>query len=310
MVMPTAPAEAQATRTWVSGVGDDANPCSRTAPCKTFATAQTRTAAGGEINCLDPAGFGAITITKSLTIYCEGVIGGVLASLVNGIVINAGVNDIVTLRGLDIDGVGNGLSGIRFLAGAALHVQDSTIRGFRTSTASSGMGIDFAPAGASELYVSNTVVSGNGVVASATGQMGIQVRPTTTGSAKVVLTNVLLENNFAGFRAESTSAAGAINVTITGGNLSGSNTNGLIANAIAGRAAVQVMVDGATIANNVAAGLRGDGPNATIRIANSNITGNTDAHNFTNGAQLLSYGNNRIDGNGNNGANPGVIPQK
>ena len=75
------PASAQATRTWVSGVGDDANPCSRTAPCKTFAGAISKTAPSGEINCLDPGGFGAVTITKSISLLCEGVIGGVLVSV-------------------------------------------------------------------------------------------------------------------------------------------------------------------------------------------------------------------------------------
>src|SRR5436309_12145423 len=83
--MASAPAHAQASRTWVSGVGDDANPCSRTAPCKTFAGAISKTAAGGEINCLDSGGFGAVTIIKSMTILCQGVVGGVLASSVNGI---------------------------------------------------------------------------------------------------------------------------------------------------------------------------------------------------------------------------------
>src|SRR4051795_1752355 len=73
-------AQAQATRTWVSGVGDDANPCSRTAPCKTFPGAISKTAAGGEINCLDPGGFGAVTITKSITIRCQYTEGGIVAS--------------------------------------------------------------------------------------------------------------------------------------------------------------------------------------------------------------------------------------
>jgi hypothetical protein len=109
-----APAEAQATRTWVSGVGDDANPCSRTAPCKTFAGAISKTAPGGEINCLDPGGFGAVTITKSITISCEIGTAGVLVAGTNGIVVAAGPQDRVILRGLDINGVGGqGLSGIR-----------------------------------------------------------------------------------------------------------------------------------------------------------------------------------------------------
>src|SRR6185437_615326 len=97
-------ADAQATRTWVSGVGDDANPCSRTAPCKTFAGAISKTAAGGEINCLDPGGFGAVTITKAITIDCAHTEGGILAALTNGVIVNAAAGDKIILRGLDIDG--------------------------------------------------------------------------------------------------------------------------------------------------------------------------------------------------------------
>src|SRR3981189_1466880 len=114
VLLQAAPAQAQASRTWVSGVGDDANPCSRTAPCKTFAGAISRTAANGEINCLDPGGLGAVTITKAVTISCDGVTAGVLSSFTNGIIVNAGANDNVTLRGLDINGAGTGLNGIRF----------------------------------------------------------------------------------------------------------------------------------------------------------------------------------------------------
>src|SRR5438309_3177868 len=120
-------AHAQATRTWVSGVGDDANPCSRTAPCKTFAGAISKTAAGGEINALDPGGYGAVTITKAITIDGGGTFASILSSLVNGIVINAGASDVVNLRNLSIDGAGNGLDGIRFLAGQTLNVQNVVI---------------------------------------------------------------------------------------------------------------------------------------------------------------------------------------
>src|SRR6476661_4531805 len=98
----------QATRTWVSGVGDDANPCSRTAPCKTFAGAISKTATNGEIDALDPAGFGAVTITKSITIDgSPTTVGGILNAGVPGIIINA-TNGVVTLRGLSIQGAGNG----------------------------------------------------------------------------------------------------------------------------------------------------------------------------------------------------------
>src|SRR6201992_261684 len=108
----TAPAQAQASRTWVSGVGDDANPCSRTAPCKTFAGAISKTAIGGEINCLDPGGFGAVTITKSITIDCHEIFGSVLVSGTNGINIAANAGNVV-LRNLNLNGlVSNGLKGI------------------------------------------------------------------------------------------------------------------------------------------------------------------------------------------------------
>src|SRR6185295_8752846 len=99
--------QAQATRTWVSGVGDDANPCSRTAPCKTFAGAISKTAAKGEINVLDPGGFGGVTITKSITISSEGFEAGVLVSGTNAVIVATGAaTDVVVLRGLDIEGLG------------------------------------------------------------------------------------------------------------------------------------------------------------------------------------------------------------
>src|SRR3981189_3749017 len=115
-------AQAQATRTWVSGVGDDVNPCSRTAPCKTFAGAISKTAAGGEIDALDPAGYGAVTITKGITIDGGGgQVGSVLVSGTNGIVINANAStDVVILRNLRINGIGTGLNGVQFLNGKAL----------------------------------------------------------------------------------------------------------------------------------------------------------------------------------------------
>src|SRR5437868_3894833 len=149
-------AQAQATRTWVSGVGDDANPCSRTAPCKTFAGAISKTAASGEINCLDPGGFGAVTITKAITIACEGVTAGVVVPGTNGIIVNAGVNDNVTLRGIDINGAGTGLNGIRFLAGKALIVDNCQIYGFTTR------GIDVALGAAASVDVKDTRINNIG----------------------------------------------------------------------------------------------------------------------------------------------------
>ena len=112
------PSHAQATRTWVSGVGNDANPCSRTAPCKTFAGAISKTAAGGEINCLDPGGFGTVNITKSITIDAAGRMAAILASDTNGIIVN-GAGIVVNLRGLSINGANTTTgNGIRILKAA------------------------------------------------------------------------------------------------------------------------------------------------------------------------------------------------
>src|SRR5437870_1176769 len=129
-----ASAFAQVSRTWVSGVGDDANPCSRTAPCKTFAGAISKTAACGEINALDDGGFGGVTITKCMTIEGGGHIAGVLVSGTNAIIVNVPCSGTgagpVRLRNLDIDGLGTGLNGIRFISGKALFVENVQIYGF------------------------------------------------------------------------------------------------------------------------------------------------------------------------------------
>src|SRR5207245_1462744 len=158
-------ASAQATRTWVSGVGDDANPCSRTAPCKTFAGAISKTADGGEINCLDPGGFGAVTITKSIKIDCGTFPGGILASSASGIIINANsANAVVTIRNLEINGglptsaggAAGGLNGIRFLSGKFVHLENLHLTGF-AGTGTSGNCVDVAMSAAGgQLSVENS----------------------------------------------------------------------------------------------------------------------------------------------------------
>ncbi len=125
-------ASAQATRTWVSGVGDDVNPCSRTAPCKTFAGAISKTAAGGEISVLDPGGYGALTITKAITINGDGTLAGSLSAGTTGFTINAGINDKVVIRNVSINGAGTGLNGVRFLAGKEVVIENVTMANFTT----------------------------------------------------------------------------------------------------------------------------------------------------------------------------------
>src|SRR5260370_6384407 len=131
----TTAAYGQASRTWVSGVGDDANPCSRTAPCKTWAGAISKTAAGGEIDALDPGGFGAVTIVKAITLDGGGgQVASILASGTNAIIVQAGATDEVIIRNLRINGIRQSISpgtnGIRWTSGGALHVENCYIFGF------------------------------------------------------------------------------------------------------------------------------------------------------------------------------------
>jgi hypothetical protein len=142
---------AQASRTWVSGVGDDVNPCSRTAPCKTFAGAISKTAAGGEINVLDAGGYGAVTITKSITIDGGGAMGSILSSLTNGIVIND-PNAVVTLRRISINGTGTGINGIRIIAAKKVQVEDCYLSNYTQK------GIDLGGTGATMLLLNNVTI--------------------------------------------------------------------------------------------------------------------------------------------------------
>src|SRR5215467_2131853 len=164
-VLGTTLMSAQSSRTWVSGVGDDANPCSRTAPCKTFAGAISKTAAGGEIDALDPAGYGAVTITKAITIDGGGgQVASVLVAGTNGIVVQAGANDVVILRNLRINGIsgsGNGgINGIRFLAGKDLNVENCYIFGFTQN----GLDVALNQATQASVHVINSVFKNNGGV--------------------------------------------------------------------------------------------------------------------------------------------------
>src|SRR5712692_3818239 len=184
-LMHAAPVHAQATRTWVSGVGDDANPCSRTAPCKTFAGAISKTALNGEINCLDPGGFGALTITKSITIDCHEVFASILNSGTNGINVPfdsfnaADARKTVRLRNLNFNGADTGVVGIRITGGATIAagvvvIEDCLIDG---NFGGNARGISDERMGGGELYVSNTTVRN-------TGQTGIVIFP-ASGSTRL-----------------------------------------------------------------------------------------------------------------------------
>ena len=212
--LSTASAQAQASRTWVSGVGDDVNPCSRTAPCKTFAGAISKTAARGEINCLDPAGFGAVTITKAITIDCEHTLGSILAAGTNGVVVNVQAADKVTLIGLRIEGFGTGLNGIRMVGAGSVDIFNSRIRGF-TNNAISVAGAANAGVLVEDTTLSNSLggieVNGAGGVSNAAVLNRVTMIRNKDFAVKVGATSIAILNEsvLAGSTASIIAVAGA-----------------------------------------------------------------------------------------------------
>lgn len=290
-------AQAQATRTWVSGVGDDANPCSRTAPCKTFAGAISKTAAGGEINVLDPGGFGAVTITKSITISSEGFEAGVLVSGTNGVVINAGASDVVVLRGLDFQGLGTGLVGVNFLNGGALHIEKCVIRGFRGGAAT---GVSFSNPGAAKLYISDTVISENGTGFSGGG---VIVTPGAAVNTNIAIERTQIINNVIGFRSDGVANNGRINAAIRDSLIADNSNRGIWSLGANGRVALDTVT---VTGNNFALESQGNG---LITANNVTIAGNARGLTQITGGTIVSFGNNRLGGSSvSDGAFSSTIP--
>jgi hypothetical protein len=283
----SAPAHAQATRTWVSGVGNDANPCSLTAPCKTFAGAISKTFINGEIDCLDPGGFGTITITKSITIDCTGTFGSILASGVNGVNINiaANVNDpfrTVRLRGLSINGTGasgtigtrTGLKGISITQALTVILEDLVISDFSQSAV-----VDTRTTTGGKLFIRNSVLRNN-------SGSGVSVAGAATN-------NVTIENVHAINNAFGVSAATGNNVSIARSVFAGNTTAG-----VEGDPGSQIGLEGSLVSGN-ATGLQNSG---TMSISNNEVSFNTTGITGT----TTSFGNNRIFGNGVPGTAPSV----
>jgi len=281
-------AHAQATRTWVSGVGDDVNPCSRTAPCKTFAGAISKTASGGIIDALDPGGFGAVTVTKPITIEGNGTLASILSSGVNGVIVNitSGTNRNVVLRNILIDGSGTtlGTNGVRFIAGDSLLVEDCYI------TRYSGSGIDFEnDLGTGRLIVRNTSIE-------QVGTNGVLVKPLAGATAaRATLEGVNINNCGTGLRVEDKS-----DVTVYHSVVSNNLGAGVLSFSALANGTV-IVVAHSEASHNGGSGLKTQGGNAIMRVSDSLVIGNQTGLDHALGGTLESYVNNVVTLNSSNG---------
>ncbi len=289
VVLGATAASAQATRTWVSGVGDDANPCSRTAPCKTFAGAISKTAADGVIDVLDPGGYGAVTITKAITIEAVGTVAGVLVAGTNGIVVNAGSTDRVVLRGLTFEGLGTGLNGVDFVSGLALFVENCRFHRFTQ------WAIKFEPGSVGTLVVDNTTIRDDNFGP----QGGILVQPGASASARATLSNVHIERCGEGVEAMD-------NSTVTIRDSAVSKVAGEAMLALSSSAPSTLVVDG-VLASDSGTGVKAQGSQAVVRLARATFTGNTAGIASVSGGQVVSVGNNA---NFDSGTPTSTIPQQ
>ncbi|MEO8670606.1 MAG: right-handed parallel beta-helix repeat-containing protein [Tahibacter sp.] len=279
-------AHAQATRTWVSGVGDDANPCSRTAPCKTFAGAISKTAAQGVISVLDPGGFGAVTITKSITIENDGAVAGILSAGTSGVIVNAGVNDNVTLRGISIDGANTGIDGVRFLNGGSLTIERCVINGVLQK------GINFAPSSVtspSSLTVNNTQIHNAN---DATNGGAISIAPSGGQVVTATLNNVQLTRSLFGVKATAPSKVFIRDSTIANNSVFGIQATG---------SGSSIVMDDSIISGNGGAAVTALSSGSVV-LSRDAIFGNSIGLTTIGGGTIQSFGDNRNFGNTTPGA--------
>lgn len=285
----------QATRTWVSGVGDDANPCSRTAPCKTFAGAISKTAPGGEIDALDPGGFGALTITKSITLDGGGgQVASVLVAGTNGIVVAAGASDIVIIRNMRLDGLlgsGNanaGINGISFISGKALHIENCDIFGFNNN------GINIAKSDGGQVFVTNTVVQNS--------KSGIASQNTVNVVTVTIKDSTFEGNSFVGVFAREFSNFSVMNTTSAG------NAFGYVAQASAAGLSETMTILNSMAANNTGPGIQvgGNTGNDTVNMSGVGLFNNGVG--IVNAGTVKSWGNN-FNLNGGATTAPNLTPQ-
>ena len=290
-------AQAQATRTWVSGVGDDVNPCSRTAPCKTFAGAISKTAAGGEIDCLDPGGFGTVTITKSITIDgTKGAgFGSILASGTNGVNVNdsatATPNTInVYLKNLSINGASTGLVGVNISSARQVWIEDCQIFGFRAGNGnairdSRTAVVSNPPMG---LWVYDTKLVNN-------LNSAVFISASSTSGYRSYFNNVRVFGN----------SSHGIDVTNGAAQIRNSDISSNLGNGVRVNSGAQVNVISTSVNGN------GTGVNNVNGICNlADVTIMNNSTGFANTGTSASFGNNNVRDNGAGNTLPAPVGQQ
>jgi hypothetical protein len=299
-------ASAQATRTWVSGVGDDANPCSRTAPCRTFAGAISKTATNGEIDVMDPAPLGSVTIVKSITLDGNGTFAGILAHPSNGVVINLNTGTdplkIVRLRGISISGSNGGTQGgIRGIVISSANpgqpkviLEDIIVDNFTQQ------GVHFNSNGG-ELVMKNCMIRNN-------AQGGIHL---SSNGANIV--NATIVHSEVVFNQEGLRVDNNVRALVRDSSFSSNVLNGIAVFPQSASSQSEVNVDNSSVSSNKQWGVFAYGVNAgaTIRLSNTTVTNNsTNGLHVLSGGQILSWKNNRIAGNNPDGAPTGQLTEQ
>jgi hypothetical protein len=271
----TAPAHAQATRTWVSGVGDDVNPCSRTAPCKTFAGAISKTAANGKINCLDPGGFGAVTITKSIEIDCFAFPGGILNAGTNGVNVSTTAGIKVVLRGIEIHGGGTGVNGVNITVASEVTLDKCFI------IAQTGSGVQAnVSSGLVNILITDTNITqvNRGVLLSASG----------TGASVAQLNNVAILNpTTSGVETNTNGTIAHVHRSAIGGSTAGSAVFTSAGNG-------QIAVSDSMIFGN-SFGIRTVGSGSKVLIRGNSLSANSNSISIGAGTTVASGADNKVD---------------
>ena len=296
------PAAAQLTTTFVSEArGDNANPCTFVAPCRSFQAAHDHTLSDGQITVLDPGSYGPINITKSISVVNDGI--GEASIPVSGGLTGISVNapaggGYVNIRGITVQGIGfGGGTGLRFNSGFALTISNCVFRNLTQD------GVVLFSSNDALVSVSDTLMNDN-------GRYGIEILNTGGSKLKVTLTRIeASHNSFGGVFVNGENAGSVVSATVSDSVVSGNLGQGLFARSIgAGTANLMVLN---SVASYNSTGILADGTNATVRIGQSGITGNTlKSWDSTGSAKVLSYGDNYIDGNGDGDPAPPSIARK